>query len=1032
MDYFSDIKKRTIEAYEFANRAKKSGFDPEPFVEISLANDLADRVESLLGIKGVAQRIRELSSNSREEIAFKITEEISSGKLLNLEINTRIDLAVRVGTAILTEGVLVAPTEGISKVVLENNYIAIYYAGPIRSAGGTAAALTAYLADIARKANNIPPYKATDREVERIIEEINIYENEVAHLQYRPPDEDIEKIVRGLPIQINGEPTADITVQNTKGVAYTDRIRGGVPLVICEGIAQKYKKLKKYAKDWKFLDELKGVKEEKQDLDIAYLQGTVAGRPILAYPSAKGGFRIRYGRSFTNGLMAKNIHPVTMKLLDEFIANGTHIKIEKPGKGAVVTSNDKIHPPICRLKNGDVVIADENTTNVEKILFLGDILLTYGDFLKSNAPLEPSPYVEEWWKLEAGDYEVKTIEDAIKISKEKNVPLHPDYILFWRNIEGRLDELIAYLEKAKIGEYIEMDLEAKELLEELFLPHKVRDQKIIIEKPYRDILLLNLGYDGTFEKVKNTTGNILERLSKASGFIIRDKVGTYIGARMGRPEKAKIREMEGKPSMLFPTGDTSRDLLKYEEIQVEISNFKCNDCQHEGFYRVCTNCGSRNVTFLGIRETKLNIREMINKYRAKYGNFNKLKGVKGLFSKTKVPEYIEKGIIRNIYDLPINKDGTMRFDAINITMTHFKPKDINTSVEKLRELGYKEDYLGNPLKSDDQICELKLQDIIVPKAGLEFLFKAGKVIDQFLKNIYGYEEFYKFQSLEDVIGTLVITQSPHTSAGIVSRVIGYTNINGIFANPFLHAAKRRNVDGDEDSIFLLMDGFLNFSKHFLESKRGGTMDAPIVIIINIDPKEVDDEVYNMEIENYSLDFYNATLLKKMPSEVKIKTVNSILDNLPEKIFNLTHPQSSINKGPYRSKYSILDDMTDKIDKEIKVMEKIKAVNIKEAITRIINDHFLPDIYGNLRRFTKQEFRCSKCNRKYRRPMLYGKCECGGDLILTITRGAIEKYLDITKDLIKKYQLDNYYSIRINLIELEIGSLFSNRKQNKLR
>jgi len=114
------------------------------------------------------------------------------------------------------------------------------------------------------------------------------------------------------------------------------------------------------------------------------------------------------------------------------------------------------------------------------------------------------------------------------------------------------------------------------------------------------------------------------------------------------------------------------------------------------------------------------------------------------------------------------------------------------------------------------------------------------------------------------------------------------------------------------------------------------------------------------------------------------------------------------------------------------MEKIKAVNIKEAITRIINDHFLPDIYGNLRRFTKQEFRCSKCNRKYRRPMLYGKCECGGDLILTITRGAIEKYLDITKDLIKKYQLDDYYSIRINLIELEIGSLFSNRKQNKLR
>ncbi len=58
-----------------------------------------------------------------------------------------VDHAIRCSMALLTEGVVAAPTEGIGKVTFGRNddgseYLRIYYAGPIRSAGGTAQALS--------------------------------------------------------------------------------------------------------------------------------------------------------------------------------------------------------------------------------------------------------------------------------------------------------------------------------------------------------------------------------------------------------------------------------------------------------------------------------------------------------------------------------------------------------------------------------------------------------------------------------------------------------------------------------------------------------------------------------------------------------------------------------------------------------------------------------------------------------------------------------------------------------------------------
>ena len=57
--YFDRIESRLDEAFDLAERAKGRGHDPETDVEIPVAKDMADRVENILGIDGVAERVRE-------------------------------------------------------------------------------------------------------------------------------------------------------------------------------------------------------------------------------------------------------------------------------------------------------------------------------------------------------------------------------------------------------------------------------------------------------------------------------------------------------------------------------------------------------------------------------------------------------------------------------------------------------------------------------------------------------------------------------------------------------------------------------------------------------------------------------------------------------------------------------------------------------------------------------------------------------------------------------------------------------------
>ncbi|MEM0330656.1 MAG: DNA polymerase II large subunit, partial [Archaeoglobaceae archaeon] len=214
-EYHKMLNEKLEEAYKIAEIARAKGLDPEPKVEILIAKDMAERVEKLIGLNGVAKRIRELEEGGmeRDKICFKIAEEIVDGKFGRMDYLEAIDKAIRTAVAIMTEGVVAAPIEGIAKVSIDknsdgSNFLKVYYAGPIRSAGGTAQVISVLIADYVRRKVGLGRYIPTEEEVLRYCEEIQLYKR-VANLQYLPTDEEIRLIVSNCPICIDGEPTEE-------------------------------------------------------------------------------------------------------------------------------------------------------------------------------------------------------------------------------------------------------------------------------------------------------------------------------------------------------------------------------------------------------------------------------------------------------------------------------------------------------------------------------------------------------------------------------------------------------------------------------------------------------------------------------------------------------------------------------------------------------------------------------------------------------------------------------------------------------
>ncbi len=856
---------------------------------------------SQLDREDVIERILELERQYGAldmSVSFKIAEEIAKEKYCKFETQLEaMDAGIRVGFAYATLGVVSSPIEGYTeiktgKTKTGETYLRAYFSGPIRSAGTTASCVVLMIIDYIRQLFGYARYDPTEEECKRVVTELYDYHERVTNLQYLPTEDEVFFLAQHMPFQVCGDPTEKKEVSNYKDLARveTNFIRGGFCLIMGEGLAQKAPKglriLKKVQKngfkvhDWEWLDEYVEMHEKRTvgksgDDSPTYIKDLVAGRPVLGHPQK--GFRFRYGRSRVAGFSAVSISPATMGITSDFIATGTQLKIEKPTKGCITTPCDSIDGPIVKLKNGDVrkiktyEEAKDIYERVDEIIYLGDMLFPLGDVMNRNSKLVKPGYVEEWWnlELEKGGGKVENffkvdISEAVKLSQKFGIPLHPSYIYYWTQLS--YEEFLGFIDwfsHSRVNEgkllfpYNSQEKErfkvGKRALEILGVIHTVGVENVILRKQETSGLLLNLGFDLNYEgelnisrKFDSDSGqdvDILKIINEMSEFKIKDKAGEFIGSRMGRPEKAKIRKLIGSPHVLFPVGNEGGRLRSVNEtykvgtVRGDFPFNYCDKCQRESIYRVCEVCGGKNkvksycnrckvegeeCSVHGktghYKNTRINMAHYFENAKKKLGMLKHeipelIKGVRGTSSENHDLENLCKGILRSKYNLNVNKDGSVRYDMTEVPLSHFKPCEIGVGVEKLKELGYLKDWKGKELVDENQILELKPHDVLLPcndlsgdeRADVIFM-NVARFVDELLVKFYGLEPFYNIKSREDLIGQLAVNMAPHNCAGVISRIIGFTKIQGLVGSPYLHAAMRRDCLSYDNYVSIEKNG----------------------------------------------------------------------------------------------------------------------------------------------------------------------------------------------------------------------------------
>ena len=1119
--YYRDIISQYGAAYNLASRARAKGLDPKLTVESKTVFDLADRVNQMLGLdqfEGLADRLRELlRSTTKEKAALTISQEIALGRFGNLDRHKALDYGVRTGLAVMTDGVTVAPLEGIHNVSIKQNddnsdYASVSYAGPMRSAGGTEAGFSLVIADLTAKKLGLSNYHARQEEVDRYAEELRVYEREVGNFQYKVLDEDIRRTISNLPVEIDGVETDPVEVvvhRNLKRVS-TDRMRGGALRVLNDGVIGRAHKLEKKLASlnitgWEWLAQLKGGTQQstnETEQAGAHFEEVISGRAVLSMPRRRGGLRLRYGRSINTGLSTIGIHPALTTLLEYPVVPGTQVKVDIPGKAATIAFVDSIEGPTALMKDGSirkvasVSEAELLREDLVRIIDLGDVLISYGDFLENNRGLLPSPYVVEWWvqdlaralaapgaaeSLSAAGLPAArvseigspwpaappTASEALILSKVLGIPLHPSFTpRFDRVTPAELWELRS--KSRPEGRDIVVDItspQTRRILQTSLVEHRVDGGSATVSGEAAVALsaLLKLGEAAEQQDWPDTT----EAVRRLSGITLGRQTTTTIGVRIGRPEKAMVRKMKPPVHVLFPVGaagGTYRDLVAASRqgvVKVDVTNTYCPDCKERRLSSKCEVCGTGTIRFLTCPRCGLNTFEAtcpnckIKTATSSYTDFDfrskmdslkarlphdpsrPIKGVKGLTSPSKTPEPIEKGVIRSNHDASVYKDGTLRIDITNAPLTHFRPADVRQSPEALAKVGYETDIRGDPLRTDDQILELKPQDIVVPAEIAGDLVRMAQFVDDELQNLYELPPFYNVQGPSDLVGKAVIGLAPHTSVGVVARIVGFSATQVCFANPYWHSAKRRDCDGDGDSLLLLLDALLNFSLEYIPDQIGGMMDTPLLVQPILIPSEVDEQAHNFDIASvYPRDFYEATQGSPAASSVQdlIERIGSRLGSETQFYgYGFTHPSSALAVKRSRAAYSTLRTLNEKISKQIDVASKIDAVSTKEVVESIIKTHLIRDIMGNTKKYATQSFKCRKCGLTMRRPPLSWVCpSCGEEVRGTLTQASVEKYVAIAQRLARDYDVDPYLKSRLEMVQRELDQLFrGERKADQL-
>ena len=221
-----------------------------------------------------------------------------------------------------------------------------------------------------------------------------------------------------------------------------------------------------------------------------------------------------------------------------------------------------------------------------------------------------------------------------------------------------------------------------------------------------------------------------------------------------------------------------------------------------------------------------------------------------------------------------------------------------------------------------------------------------------------------------------------------------------------------------------------------------------VLTTRLNPSEIDKEALNVDCAwFYSRDFFESTLDQPHPKDIRdlMDIVEDRLGMIGEiRGYGWTHDSGPLDAGPENSSYKTLVTMKDKLDSQLSLGKVLRPVAAQRVAKQVIESHFLPDMRGNLMAYTRQKIRCVKCGESYRRMPLAGKCiknkpasggfsggeldsGCGGNVVLTVSEGAVRKYIQITEDIMNEFGIDDYTKHRVGWMSSSVDSLFNNDK-----
>ena len=268
-------------------------------------------------------------------------------------------------------------------------------------------------------------YKPTEEEVARFTEELRLYERSVGRFQYHIPDDELKKALNLIPVECTGTESDPVEVSSYRNLprVETNRVRGGALRVVNDGIVGRAQKVfviinKIGFQGWDWLKEFKKKSEKKSG---GFMDDVISRAANLCF-----------------SLKTRRVQAPVRQVTEHWVVSGRDSscgqclclkiflqRVRKCGwssleKAALRFQWIRLSLPLFCLKDSSVVrVTMQNYPDVkgkiQKILFLGDILISFGDFLYSNKSLPPSGYVEEWW--------VKDLQSQIKNKFNSDIEL---------------------------------------------------------------------------------------------------------------------------------------------------------------------------------------------------------------------------------------------------------------------------------------------------------------------------------------------------------------------------------------------------------------------------------------------------------------------------------------------------------------------------------------------------------------------------------------------------------------------------------